>query len=93
MTESEVIRAIKQFVKAIGVPDALICDAARSQRSSAVCKFYNKIGTTLRVLEENTPWSNKAELYIEIINEATRKDMKSSDCLLAFWDYCLDYRA
>jgi hypothetical protein len=30
-------------------------------------KFCNEIGTTLRALEEGTPWSNKAELYIGLI--------------------------
>ena len=39
----------------------------------------------LRVLEEGTPWANKAELYIGLIKEAVRKDMKDSNCPLAFW--------
>ena len=34
------------------------------QMSSEVKKFCNDIGTTLRALEEGTPWSNNAELYI-----------------------------
>ena len=34
------------------------------QMSSEVKKFCNDIGTTLRALEEETPWSSKAELYI-----------------------------
>ena len=45
------------------------------QMSSEVKKFCNDIGTTLRALEEGTPWSNKAELYIGLIKEAVRKDM------------------
>ena len=40
------------------------------QMSSEVKKFCNDIGTTLRALEEGTPWSNKAELYIGLIKEA-----------------------
>jgi hypothetical protein len=40
-----------------------------------------------------TPWSNKAELYIGLIKEAVRKDMKDSDCPLSFWDYCVERRA
>ena len=90
-SESQVLQAIKQFAKAIGAPDALICDAART--SSAVRQFCGEIGTTLRVLEEHTPWANKAELYIGIIKEAIRKDMKESNCPLAFWDYCVQCRA
>ena len=92
-SKSEVLLAVKQFAKEIGAPDALISDAAKEQTSHNLRKFCGDIGTTLRVLEEGTPWSNKAELYIGIIKEAVRKDMKESNCPLAFWDYCLERRA
>jgi hypothetical protein len=91
--EADVLQAVKQFAKEIGAPDALICDAARAQISKDMRKFCNEIGTTLRALEENTPWSNKAELYIGLIKEAVRKDMKSSNSPIAFWDYCIERRA
>ena len=88
ISESQVLQAIQQFTKAIGAPDALICNAAKAQTSSTVRQFCSEIGTTLRVLEEHTPWSNKAELYIGIIKEAIHKDMKESNCPLTFWYYC-----
>ena len=62
--KSEVLQAIKQFVKEIGVPTSIIVDMAGEQMSQEVEKFCNNIGTTLRALEEGTPWSNKAELFI-----------------------------
>ena len=74
-------------------PDALIHDTSRAQKFQAVRKYCNDIGTNFTVLEENTPWSNKAELYIGIIKEAVRKDMKESNCPLAFWDYCMERRS
>jgi hypothetical protein len=74
-------------------PDAIIADAAREQKSLELRKFCSEIGTTLRVLEEGTPWANKAELYIGLIKEAVRKDMKASDCPIVFWDYCVERRA
>ena len=58
--------------------------------STAVRQFCSDIGTTLRALEEGTPWVNKAELYIGLIKEAVRKDMRQSDSPLVFWDYCLE---
>jgi hypothetical protein len=91
--ESEVLQAVKQFAKEIGAPEALICDAVKAQTSEAMRTFYNEIGTTLRALEEGTPWSNKGELYIGLIKEAVRKDMKASKCPIAFWDYCIERRA
>lgn len=91
--KSQVLQAVKMFAKEIGAPDALIADMSGEQMSNDLKKFCNDIGTTLRALEEGTPWSNKAELYIGIIKEATRKDMRESNSPLAFWDYCVERRA
>ena len=90
---TEVLQAVKEFAKEIGAPDTIICDAAREQKSQGLRKFLNDIGTTLKVLEHDTPWANKAELYIGLIKEAVCKDMRDSNSPLAFWDYCLDRRA
>jgi hypothetical protein len=93
-SNAEVLQAVKQFAKEIGAPEAIICDMAGEQTSQPLLrKLCNEIGTTLRVLEEGTLWANKAELYIGLIKEAVRKDMKDSNCPLAFWDYCVERRA
>ena len=89
----DVLQAVKQFAKEIGAPTAIITDAAPEETSSAMKKFCHDIGTTLRILEEGTPWANRAELYIGLIKEAVRKDMRESDCPLVFWDYCAERRA
>jgi hypothetical protein len=49
----------------------------------------------LQVLEEGTPWANKAELYIGLIKEAVHMhmNMKDSNCPLTFLDYCVEYQA
>ena len=91
--KSEVLLAIKQFAKEVGAPDSFVADMSGEQMSSEVKNFCNDIGTTLRALEEGTPWSNKADLYIGLIKEAVRKDMCESNSPLCFWDYCVDRRA
>ena len=91
--KSEVLLAIKQFAKEIGAPDSFVADMSGEQMSSEVKKFCNDIGTTLRALEEGTPWSNKAELYIGLIKEAVRKDMCETNSPLCLWDYCVERRA
>ena len=91
-SRKKVLQALKMFAKAVGVPEAIICDVSREQTSSDLKKFVNKIGSTLRVLEEGTPWANRAKLYIGLIKEATCKDLKASGAPLAFWDYCLQRR-
>jgi hypothetical protein len=92
-SKSNVLDAVKQFAKEIGAPDALIFDMSGEQTSGNLHKFCLEIGTSLRVLEEGTPWANKAELYIGLMKEAVRKDMKESDCPLVLWDYCVERRA
>jgi hypothetical protein len=41
--------------------------------SKEVKAFCNKIGSTLRALEEGTPWANKAEIYIGLLKETVRR--------------------
>ena len=90
--KSEVLLAIKQFAKEVGAPDAIVSGMAREQVSQDVRNLCNTIGTTLQALEEGTPWSNKAELYIKLMKEEIQKDMKEANCPLCFWDYCLECR-
>lgn len=61
---------MKHFATEIGAPEAIICDAGREQISKDDKNFCNKMGTTLRVLEEGTlnvnpPWDT-------IINQEKR---------------------
>ena len=46
----------------------------------------------MRILEESTQWANRAELYIGLLKEAIRKDMRSKNSPLVFWDYCAERR-
>jgi hypothetical protein len=92
-SKSEVLQAVKEFTKEIGAPDAIIADPSGEQTSMALRKFCNEIGTTLRAIEAGTQWANRAELYIGLMKEAVRKDMKESNCPLVFWDYCVERRA
>ena len=70
--------AVKMFAKEIGALNAIVCDMAKEQTSAELKGFLNDIGTTLRALEEGTPWANKAELYIKLMKEAVQKDMRES---------------
>ena len=89
----EVLQAIKQFAKEIGAPTSIITDMSSEQMTHDIRKFCIDIGTTLRALEEGTPWSNKAELYIGLLKEAVQKDMCESNSPMSLWDYCVERRA
>ena len=84
---------MKFFAKEIGEPDVFVCDSDPVQISDEVKQFLHKISSSLHILEEGTRWANKAELYIGLMKEAVRKDMKDSSSPLAFWDYCCERRA
>ena len=92
-SQTELLQVVKQFAKDIVAPDAIICDGASEQKYHNIKKFLSEIGTTLQLLEEGMPWSKKAELYIGLIKEAVRKDIKSSNSSLDFWDYCVQQQA
>ena len=62
--EAEVLMAIQNFAKEVGAPRSMICDPSRAQTKQDVKTFCANMDTTLRILEKNTPWANKAELYI-----------------------------
>jgi len=92
-SKAEVPQALRLFAKEVGVPDAIVCDKSGEQTSGEIKNLCYKFGTTLRQLEEHTPWANKAELYIGLIKKAVLKDLKESDCPLVLWDYCIERRA
>ncbi len=46
--------ALREFAKDVGAPEILVTDPHKCQKSKEVQDFCNKIGTTLRLLEQNT---------------------------------------
>ena len=89
----EILKALKEFAKEIGVPVALIFDMSGKQMSNKVKKVAGDMNLTLNMLKRMTRWANLAELYIVLMKESVRKDMKNSDSPLKFWDYCAERRA
>ena len=85
--------AISEFFKAVGIPDAFICDKSPEQTAGEAKRVCNQSGTAIRALEPNTPWANRAELYIGIFKDAIRKELRRSDCPLVLWDYCAEHKA
>ena len=91
--KSQFIDSLQMFYKEVGAPNTLVVDPAGEQTSNNVRKLCNQVGTTLRILEESTQWANRAELYIRILKEAIRQDIKKSNCPMVLWDYCAERRA
>ena len=60
----DILSALKPFTKYIVAPEAIRCDGSGEQNAIKVKKYCGGIVTTLKILEEGTPWSNKSELYI-----------------------------
>ena len=85
--------ALHWVCKQVGVPVNLVVDAHRAEMSRGVHCFCDQVGTTLRILEKGTPWANWAELYIGLLKEAVRKDMRASHSPMVLWDYAIERRA
>ena len=90
---SDYPQALKMFAKDVGALDVLVADPHPSNKSKDVKAFCNQIGTTLQILEESTQWANRAELYVGLMKEATRKDLCAQHSPLVLWDYCAERRA
>ena len=81
------------FCKEVGVPEILVVDPSGEQTSKPVRRFCIQVGTTLKMLEENTQWANRAELYVGLLKESIRQDLRRSHCPMILWDYCAQRRA
>ena len=92
-SQNEFPTALHWFCKQVGVPVELIVDGHKAQTSSEVKTFCHQVGTTLRILETGTPWANRAELYIGLLKEAVRRDMRNSNSPMSLWCYCIERRA
>ena len=92
-TASQFEDALHLFCKEIGVPINIVADPHPSQKKPSVRRFCDQVGTTLRLLEKSTQWANRAELYIGLLKEAVRKDMRASNAPMVLWDYCIQRRA
>ena len=92
-SQNEFSTALHWFCKQVGVPVELIVDGHKAQTSSEVKTFCHQVGTTLRILETGTPWANRAELYIGLLKEAVRRDMRNSNSPMSLWCYCIERRA
>ena len=86
-------QALKQFVKEIGAPETFVLDPSGEKTSREVNKFCNNIETALRILEDGSPWSNQAELYVVLIKEVVIKDVREVVLPLVFWDYGTELKA
>ena len=92
-SQKEFPTALHWFCKQVGIPDSLVADGHKSLQSGEVRRFCDQVGMTLRILEAHTPWANCAELYIGILKEATRKDLRSSNAPMVLLDYAMERRA
>ena len=69
----------------------LIFDGHQSQTSIKLKILCDQLGTILKILEKGTPWANIAELYIGILKEEFRKDMRASHSPMLLWDYVIEH--
>ena len=91
--KSQFPQALKLFTKEVGVPNDFILDPSGEKTSDVVHTLCQKIGTTLRILEERTQHADRAELYIGLLKEYGRKYLRETHAQMKLWCYCADHRA
>jgi len=70
---------LKKYFKDIGVPPMIICDAAREQVQGDALLLCNEAGCQIYELAKDTPAANRAEHYIKMIKDATKKNLVTTN--------------
>ena len=86
-SKGEFVDALKLFCKEIGIPYRLVMDPSGEQTSAKAKKTMSDLGIQSQFLEESTQWANRAELYIGLLKQQIRKDMRKSQCPMVLWHY------
>ena len=89
-SEKEYINALKRLCKEVGAPKAFIVDSARTKKSNKVRQFLNKVGTTFCVLEGQTQYADRSELYIVLMKSCVGKDMRESKSPMQLWCFACE---
>ena len=81
--ESDFLLALKLFAEGIGVPKALFTHSAKAETSAEVKRFCASTSTTLKTLEQGTPWDKLSESFITILNYSVSKYMTNINMLVS----------
>ena len=79
--------------KEVSIPNVFIIDLLREKTLAVVYAFCHKIGTKLRILEERTQHADRDELYIGLLKEDVRKELRELHAPMELWCYCAERRA
>lgn len=69
------------------MPTELIFEDAGEQKYHKLKKTSDDMDYTLKFLKKKTQWTNLAELYVDLIKEDIKKNIKESDSFLCLYDY------
>ena len=65
----------------------MIADGAREQVQGEALRLANQSGCQIVQLDKGTLDTNRAERYIQILNNETKQDLVDMDSLMVFWCY------
>ena len=88
-----VANAMYIYFKDIDVPPYLIADGDREQFQVEALQLANKSGFRIVELEKGTLDTNRAERYIQILNNETKQDLVNINSPMVLWCYCVERRA
>ena len=73
--KSYVLLDLNLFAKEIGVPEVLVRVLTEAKISAEVKIVSASIGTTLKMLEQDMPWDNLAELFVSMLKSRVSKEI------------------
>jgi len=85
--------ALKSMFKGVGVPAGIVADGAREQVQGESLRLCQQAGCTVKELEKDTPWSNRAELFIGLGKNGMLRAMKKAASPMKLWCYCNEWYA
>ena len=92
-SQEEVRMVLHLFFKQIVVPVNLVVDVHQYQTYIKVNRLCDQTGTILKILEKDSPWKNRSELYVVLPKEAVLKDNHALHSPMVIWDYIIEHRS
>ena len=80
-------QALKHMFKSVSVPTAIVADGAKEQVSGDSLRLCQYASCTVKELEKETLWSNRAELHIGLAKAGMLRELKRSNCPMKLWCY------
>ena len=90
-SKAEAPYALRMFIDHVGIPELLISDNSKEQRSQAWTQVIREFNVRERPTEPYKAWQNLAENGILMVKLKTARIMEQQQVPIPLWDHALEY--